>query len=215
MNTPFTTEQFFEVFERYNAGMFPSQILILILGIAGILLIHTRNPIKNKSIGGLLGLLWLWMGLVYHIGYFSSINKAAYVFGGLFILQGLIILYESYIKNRLVFRFKGQFTDYLGYFFILFGLMIYPVISLAIEQSLARTIALGLPCPSTILTFGFLMLTDKKLAGYLLIIPSVWAVIGLSAAINFGVYQDVMMPVAAIFADLLIIRRKKTHHDKG
>ena len=144
MKAPFTTEQFFEVFEKYNLGVFPSQILILILGIAGVLLIHARNPIKHKSIGGLLGLLWLWMGTVYQIGYLSSINKAAYVFGGLFILQGLFILYESYIKNRLGFRFKGQLTDYLGYFFIL---------------------------------FGFLMLSDKKLAKYLLIIPSLWALI--------------------------------------
>jgi hypothetical protein len=148
------------------------------------------------------------MGTVYHIGYFSSVNKGAYVFGGLFILQGLFILYESYIKNRLEFKFKGQLVDYLGYFFILFGLIIYPAISLAFEQSLSRTIALGLPCPSTILTFGFLMLSDKKLARYLLIIPSLWALIGLSAAINFGVYQDFMMIVAAILADVLLIRRK-------
>ncbi len=30
MKTPFITEQFIEVFERYNLGVFPSQILILI-----------------------------------------------------------------------------------------------------------------------------------------------------------------------------------------
>jgi hypothetical protein len=214
MKTPFTTQEFFAVFVRYNEAVFPLQILIFILGIAGLMLIHARNPIKRKSIGILLVFLWLWMGSIYHIGFFSSINKAAYVFGGLFILEGLFICYEAYIRNKLAFRFQGHFANYLGYFFILFGLVIYPAISFALEKSLARTIALGLPCPSTILTFGFLMLADRKLPKYLLIIPSLWAVIGLSAAINFGVYQDFMMIVAAVLADVVLVRRKNIKNNE-
>ena len=86
--------------------------------------------------------------------------------------------------------------------------MVYPAISFTFEKSLARTITLGLPCPSTILTFGFLMLAERNLPKYLLIIPSLWAVIGLSAALNFGVYQDLMMIVAALLANLMLIGRK-------
>ena len=71
-----------------------------------------------------------------------------------------------------------------------------------------NTIALGLPCPSAILTFGFLMLVSNKFPKYLLIIPTLWAVIGLSAAINFGVYQDFMLIVAAIVADFNLLKRK-------
>jgi hypothetical protein len=215
MKTPFTTEQFFQVFEQYNLSIFPAQILILVLGLTALLLLHAKHPIRNKTIGVLLGLLWFWMGAVYHIGFFSSINKAAYAFGGLFILQGLLISYETFARGKLEFRFKGRFMDYLGYFFILYGLIIYPAISVSLEQSLSRTIALGLPCPSTILTFGFLMVTDKKLSKYLLIIPSLWAVIGLGAALNFGVYQDFMMILAAILADILLIRRKKNKNQTG
>jgi hypothetical protein len=210
MNTPFTTEHFFNIFEQYNSSIFPAQILILVLGLTALLLIHARHPIRNKTIGVLLGLLWFWMGAVYHIGFFSSINKAAYAFGGLFILQGLLITYETFARGKLEFRFKGRLIDYLGYFFILYGLIIYPAIGLALEPSLPRIIALGLPCPSTILTFGFLMLTEKKLSKYLLIIPSLWAVIGLGAALSFGVYQDFMMILAAILADILLLSRKKT-----
>ena len=205
---PFTAQEFFSVFERYNEAIFPMQFLILLLGVTGIILIHSRSPIKRKSIAVLLGFLWLWTGSVYHIGFFSAINKAAYVFGGLFILQGLFILYEAYVRNKLTFGFRGHLIDFLGYFFILFGLVVYPAISFAFEKSLARTITLGLPCPSTILTFGFLMLAERNLPKYLLIIPSLWAVIGLSAALNFGVYQDLMMIVAALLANLMLIGRK-------
>ncbi|MCF8230487.1 MAG: DUF6064 family protein [Bacteroidales bacterium] len=56
-----------------------------------------------------------------------------------------------------------------------------------------KVISLGLPCPRTILTFGFLMLALQGFKKYLLIIPSIWTIIGLGAAINFGVLQDFMM----------------------
>jgi hypothetical protein len=208
MKTPFTTEQFFNVFEKYNSTVFPLQLIIIVFGIAALFLLHSGYSFKNKLIGSYLGLLWIWMGLVYHILFFTEINKAAFVFWGIFIFQGILILINTFIKDRLNFTFSLTAEDYIGYFLILFGLIIYPVIAYLAEGSYGRTIALGLPCPSVIFTFGFLLLTNKKLPKYLLIIPTLWAVIGLSAALNFGVYQDFMMLIAAITADIILIKRK-------
>jgi hypothetical protein len=208
MKTPFTTEQFFNVFEKYNSTMFPLQLIIILLGIAGIFLLYSKYSFKDKLIGGYLGVLWLWMGLAYHIGFFAEINKVAFVFGGIFILQGLLILFNTFVKGRLIFDFFPKTKDYLGYFFIIFGLILYPIIGYFMVDSLTKTISLGLPCPTTILTFGFFMLTNNKFPKYLLIIPSLWAIIGLSAAINFGVYQDFMILITAIIADIVLIKRK-------
>lgn len=208
MKTPFTTEQFFNVFEKYNSTLFPSQLIILLLGIAGLFLLHSNNANKNKLIGGFLGVLWLWMGIAYHFVFFTEINKAAFVFGGIFILQGLLILFNTWVKKNLVFTFKMQTKDYLGYFFIVFGLIIYPVIGYILLGSFAKTISLGLPCPTTVLTLGFFMLATSKFPKYLLIIPSLWAIIGLSAAFNFGVYQDLMLLIAALTANIVLLNRR-------
>jgi hypothetical protein len=208
MKPPFSIEQFFKVFEHYNESLFPMQILILIVGLLSVFLLHTKYPAKNRLIGGILAVLWLWTGILYHIAFFSSINSAAFAFGGLFILQGGLILYETFIKKRLDFHFKSRMMDYIGYLFVLFGLIIYPVISYSLEHSLVKTIALGLPCPTTIFTLGIFILTDKKFPIYILIIPSVWALIGLGAAINFGVYQDFIMIIAAVVADIYLIMRR-------
>jgi hypothetical protein len=97
---------------------------------------------------------------------------------------------------------------YFGYFFILYGLIIYPVVGYLIEQNLSQTISIGLPCPTIILTFGFFLLCDKKFSKYLLIIPSLWAVIGISAVLKLGIYQDSMMLIAAIIADVWLLTRK-------
>lgn len=211
MKTPFTIEQFFGIFEQYNSTFFPIQIMILVLGILSIGLLHSQGSRKHLLLGGLLGFLWLWVGIAYHLAFFASINSAAYVFGGAFILEGLFFLYETFSRKRLEFAFEKSVKDYLGYFFVLFGVIIYPVISFFLEGYPARTISLGLPCPTTIFTFGLLMLTYQKLPKYLLIIPSLWAIVGTGAAVNFGVYQDYMMIVAAVTASVFLLRRKRVH----
>jgi hypothetical protein len=208
METPFTTEQFFGVFERYNSSIFPIQWIIIVLGIVAVFLIHSRKNIKNNLIAGFLGFLWLWTAIVYHLSFFTAINKAAYFFGGIFIIQGVFFIVELF-RKKLEFSFTGRVREYLGYFFILFGLIIYPIISYFLEVSFVKTISLGLPCPTTILTFGFLMITTNKLSKYLLIIPTIWAIIGTGAAVNFGVYQDYVMLIAAVVADIYLIKRKK------
>jgi hypothetical protein len=208
MKTPFTTEQFFNVFEKYNIGVFPIQILFILAGMLALFILHSNYSFKNKFIGCFLGFLWLWIGLIYHIKFFTSINKPAFVFGAIFIVQGLLLLIITFSK-KLDFVFIKSTKHYIAYFFIAFGLIIYPVIGFLAEGSIYRTISLGLPCPSTIFTFGFLMLANNKFPKYLLIIPSLWAIIGLSAAINFGVYQDFMILIAAITADFSLIKSKK------
>lgn len=206
---PFTTEQFFSVFEKYNSTVFPSQWIIILLGIFALFLIHSNHSSKNKLIGSFLGLLWIWTGIVYHIIFFTAINKLAFIFGGFFILQGLLILITTFLKDKLSFRFSSQTKNYFGYFFILFGLIIYPFISYFAQGSFTGTISLGLPCPSTIFTFGFFMMADNKFSKYLLIIPSLWAIVGVGAALQFGVYQDFMMLITAIIAGIIIFKTKK------
>ena len=208
MKTPFTTEQFFEVFQNYNTEIYPLQLIIIVLGIAAIFLIHSKKNIGSKIICGFLGFLWLWIGIIYHLSFFTEINKAAFGFGGLFILQGIFFLIELF-RDKLHFSFNPTASNYIGYFFILFGLIIYPVISYLSAQSFSETISLGLPCPTTIYTFGFLMLANKKMSKYLLIIPSIWAVIGTGAAVNFGIYQDYFMLLSAIIANVYLLKRKK------
>lgn len=206
MKIPFTTDQFFQVIEKYNAGIFPAQILITLLTAAAFLLIFSNKSYKNFLIGSFLGTLWIWIGWVYHLSYFTAINPAAHGFGWIFIIQGILTLLETF-RNRLLFDFKLNITNYTGIFLILFGMVIYPLISYLDDGSWIRTISMGLPCPSTILTFGFFLLTMAKFPKYLLIIPSLWSLLGVSAAMNFGVYQDFMLMISAFIADFILVRR--------
>jgi len=209
MKTPFTTEQFFSVFETYNSNVFPAQIIILLLGLFILYITLFSRFEKNTLIGSMLGLFWIWMGAVYHIIFFSSINPPAFVFGTLFILQGIFFLVETLIRKKLVFSYLRGTRGYLAVILILFGLIVYPLISYFLGGAISKTISFGLPCPTTIATFGFLMLASKKISKYLLIIPSLWAIIGTTAALQFGVYQDFLLIISAIIANIYILQNQK------
>ena len=215
MKTPVTTDQFFAVFEKYNHAIFPVQIILFLLSIVALIAIGSNIRQKDKFVAGILGVLWLWIGICYHIAFFSGISNVAFGYGALFILQGLFLLWEGIILYNLKFEFKNSIQDYVGYFFILYGLIIYPFVSYLSEPNLFRTISVGFPSPTIILTLGFLLLCDKKFSKYLLIIPSLWAVIGISAVIKPGVYQDSIMLITAIIADVLILRSKKPPDEKA
>src|SRR5688572_31790059 len=101
MKTPFTVEQFFQVFRNYNQAVFPMQIIIYLISVIAIYLAFRPTSKSDKIISGILALLWLWMGIVYHLVFFTAINKAAYLFGAVFILQGILFLTFGVFQHKL------------------------------------------------------------------------------------------------------------------
>lgn len=103
LGIPFTTKQFFQVFEKSNQTIFPMQFALILVATASVALAVSRKPFANQTISGLLGFLWLWAGVVYHLTFFTEISPPAYLFGALFVFQGLLFLYEGVVKNSLSF----------------------------------------------------------------------------------------------------------------
>jgi hypothetical protein len=88
---PFDVAQFFAVFARYNAAVWPTQIVLTALAVAAILLALRSRGWSDRAVGAVLGFFWIWMGAVYHWGFFRAINPAAALFGGLFVLEGIAL----------------------------------------------------------------------------------------------------------------------------
>jgi len=210
MQLPFTTEEFLNIFKSYNQSVFPLQILFIIAALFCIYILFKNYKYKNKIINGLLSFLWLWIGIVYQLLFFSSINKGAYFFGIIFIIQGLLFLYYGVFKEELQFKFKKSFLNYLGLFFFLYALIIYPVLGHNLGHQYPYSPTFGLPCPTTIFTFGMLLFINKKIKVALIILPLIWSVIGFMAALNLFIYEDFGLLVAGLLGfTLLIIKNKK------
>ena len=126
MRLPFTPEEFMQIFRDYNTAVFPMQIIFYLLAITVLYYLVRKNQQSDKAISIILSFFWLWMGIVYHIIYFTTINKAAYIFGTGFIIQGLIFLWIGIYQKTLNFSFQKNFRGIIGLVLIVFALLIYP-----------------------------------------------------------------------------------------
>ena len=195
---PFTNEQFLEVFAAYNRAVFPMQLVLVSAALVAIFLSIRPNKISGKAVTTILAFFWLWMGVVYHLLFFSSINRGAIFFGLFFILQSLILFYTGVLKDKLSFGFHYGWKGMVGALLILFALVIYPLLGLLFGHIYPQSPTFGLPCPTTIFTFGLLLWSDKKVPWYVLPIPLFWSLIGFSAAFTLGILEDIGLPIAGI-----------------
>ena len=205
MRVPFTVEQFLEVFRRYNEAVWPAQWILTALGVTVVVLALGRAPHAGRTISGVLALLWLWMGAVYHLVFFRPINPAATAFGALFLVEAALLAWLGVWRGALDFRVRRDATGLTGALLVLYALVLYPTIGHALGHRYPAAPTFGLPCPTTILTFGLLLWTVPPVPRRLLLIPALWALIGTAAAVELGIGEDFGLPVAAIVATVAIV----------
>jgi hypothetical protein len=210
MSLPFSGEQFFSVFEKYNLSVWPMQVVLVLMAILAVILSIRKTDPSDKIIGMILGFLWLWIGIVYHLACFTTINKAAYLFGALYIIQGLIFILVGGLKSELSFKFQSKSYGIVGSLFILYALIIYPAVGYVLGHVYPQSPTFGLPCPTTIFTFGLLLWTEKAVPKYFLIIPLVWSIIGFGAALSLGVIEDYGLLIAGVLGSNLIMSRDRS-----
>lgn len=205
MNLPFSLTDFLNVFKDYNQSVFPLQVVFYFIAFLCVYILFTGIKNLNRKVSIVLSFFWLWMGIVYHIIFFSEINKAAYIFGGLFILQGLMFAGCGLIRKKLSFEYTKSAAKNAGIVLIAYALIIYPVLGTLLGHAYPYSPTFGLPCPTTIFTFGILLFANKKMPMHLLIIPLLWSVVGFTAALNLTIYEDIGLLVAGLTAFVLLM----------
>ena len=206
MNMPFTVKQFFDVFGTYNTAIWPAQVLAYLLGMVALAIAIRETRRSGKIVSGILALFWVWMGVFYHIIYFSEINSAAWIFGIFYLVQGMLFLLIGSISGRLSFRFSLQPLPIIGGCFIVYAIAVYPLLGIASGHAYPRAPVFGVaPCPTTIFTFGLLLWATKPVPAYLLVIPLLWSIVGMGAAVKLQVLQDYGLVVAGVIGTILIL----------
>ncbi len=207
MQLPFTADQFFDVFRRYNEAVWPMQWLLLILGMAAIIATAIGAPRFRRVPAFVLAFLWLWMAVVYHWVFFQKINPAAALFGLLFLIQALILLWSSRSRTGGIAT-TGVGATLAGAVMMLYALVIYPALGFVAGHRYPAAPTFGLPCPTTIFTLGLILFTRQQWSPVVLVVPALWAVVATSAALQLGMTEDLALPIAALTAIALWPRRK-------
>lgn len=205
MRLPFTVEEFFGVFVRYNEAVWPSQLALVLLALLAVVLALRGGASRSRIVAGVLALLWLWMGVVYHLAFFRAINPAALAFGVAFIVQAALFLWYGVRRERLVFRVRTDPRGVAGALLVAYAIVGYPLLGAAWGHVYPAAPTFGLPCPTTIFTLGLLLWAAPPVPWAVLAIPLAWAVVGTSAAARLGVREDFGLAVAALVVVALTV----------
>lgn len=200
MPLPFTPEQFFAVFTRYNDAVWPLQVLFIVMALAAIALLWTRQPAGQRVIFAILALFWTWMALGYHVAFFTAINPAAWGFAVLFLVQAGLLAWYGVISPRIRLRPALNANTVLGGVLLLFALVVYPWLSVRLGHPYPAMPTFGLPCPTTIFTLGLLLMATPPLPKAVFVIPLLWAAIASVAAFQLDVLQDLGLLAAGLLA---------------
>ncbi len=196
MTLPFTHEQFLEVFGAYNRALWPAALLLWLLSVGALVATLLRGAAASRYCVALLSVHWAWAGVAYHLVMFRSINPAATLFGALFVLESALLAWRGW-SGRLQLAAPSSAWGRVGVAVIAYGLL-YPVLGLLLGLSYPRYPSFGVPCPTTIVTVGFLLLGSRHEARWLGVIPLAWSVVGGSAAIAMSVRADFGLMVAGV-----------------
>ena len=198
MDLPFTTEQFFAVFARYNESVWPMQLVLSAAAALGFVLVFSTAEWASRASAALLALLWLWMAVAYHFAFFSVINPAAWLFGAAFLLGGLAFGWLGVAKAKLRFEPAGGARGIAGAALIVFALVLYPAIGYVLGHRYPSVATFGLPCPTTIYTLGLLLFAARPLPRWVLVVPLLWTGVGSLAAFQLAVVEDLALLAAGI-----------------
>lgn len=202
---PFSSDQFFGVFEAYNAAFWPAQAVLLIAAL--LIAIAGLRRRYGRVIAAFLAALWLWSGLAYHLAHFATINPAARLFAGLFVGQAVVFGWWGLPRGRIQFGERGGLRFWTGVALLSYALVVYPLIGIATGHAFMNGPTFGAPCPVVIYTFGILLLL-RGVPVVVLIAPVLWAVIGSSAVLLLGVAQDAGLAVSALLAIGFTVRER-------
>lgn len=207
---PFTAEEFLAVFRHYNTSVWPTQIALIALAVACVILLVRARAHASRLIAAGLALLWCWMAVAYHFAFFASINRAAIVFGSLFLCEALLLFWYGVRTERLHFSLTHDVYGLAGIVTIVFALVGYPLLGLALGRRYPEAPTFGLPCPTTIFTLGFLLLARPPAPRRILVIPFLWSLLGTMAATRLGVKEDYSLFAAGLITVGLALWRDRS-----
>lgn len=195
----FSPEVFFSLFEQYNRAIAPAPVAAYGLGLAVVFLCLMPVPNGGRIVAAILGALWAWNGIAYHLMHFAEINFMAPVFAAFFLAQGLLFAWTGAFKGKIAFSFRPDSVGWIGLGLAVFAMAVYPLLGWLANHGWPRAAMFGVaPCPTTIFTMGLLLMIEGRTPLHLVAIPVLWSLVGGTAVWLLAVPEDLALPLAGL-----------------
>jgi Family of unknown function (DUF6064) len=128
-----------------------------------------------------------------------------------FLLQGAMLLWFGAIRRELTFKAGLDLYGSVALALVAYAAVLYPMFSYLDGHFFPASPAFGLgtvPCPTTIFTFGLLLWTSGRVPKAVLVVPTLWALMGgISAPLNYGILEDVGLLLSGVLGTGLLLWR--------
>ena len=206
----FSPEAFFSVFEQYNRAIGPAPVVAYALGLAVLALVFRPVPGAGRIVAAILGIMWAWNGVAYHLMHFAQINFMAPIFAAFFVVQGLLFAWTGVVRGKIAFRFRPDPVGWTGLGLAVFALAVYPLLGALAGHGWPRAAMFGVsPCPTTIFTLGLLLTIEGRTPLHLVAIPVLWSLVAGTAVWLLDVPEDLALPLAGLVALGLVFRKNR------
>ena len=197
---PYTAEVLFALHARYLGELWPAAVALCALTLAVLCIAWRGRPGGGRLAGGLLALGWLWVGAVFHLHYFAAVNFAAPLYAGLFILQGLLLVWYGPVRGRLAMRRGTDGPGWIGTIVVLLAILGYPLLDVVSGYPIEWPRLVGLAAgPTALYTLGLLLHTTGRTPLPLLAVPTTWSLVAGFSGWVLGLPADLgLAPLAAI-----------------
>ena len=212
----FSPETYYRLFELYNMGLWPAQILPLAAGVS-IAVLMVRGPCwRGRVIAALLALVWFFVAWAYFIDRYATINLAASYFALSFVVQAALLAVVGLIRAHITFDGVKSPTGRAGIGLFLFALVFHPLVGPLVGRELSGVELFGLaPDPTVVGTLGVLLAADRIRLG-LFIIPVLWCAVTGTTLWIMNSPEALLMPLVGLSTFILAARnRLKRRHKRG
>jgi hypothetical protein len=214
VSLPFSAASFFDVFVAYNAAIWPVQIIAYGLGLSVVGAIVAAARLAPRFVPAALAVMWAMNAVGYHALYFATINPAADAFAALFMLQAALFAFCACADSSgIVFRLARDMRSVAALAATIYSMFVYSVLGIWAGRDLMAGPIFGVaPCPTVVFTLGVLMIGQGRAIVFLSIVPVLWALVGLAAALQLDMREDLALPIAAAFLLAKIARDGAKKH---
>lgn len=210
----FSPEIYQRLLVRYNETIFPLHVLMLGLGALLFRLMLRDKGVNQRLAAAILGIGWLWSGLIFQLTYFDSINWLAGYLGFAYVILGMLQFLWGYISPSDVRVQIRGWPAIIGLAFVGFAVFLQPFLVLLEGAEFSSVLIFGAhPGPTIIATLGMMIAMATR--WYLIIIPALFlfAIHGLTMSAlgsPLAVIYGVIGGLALICFALLLTLKPKT-----
>ena len=205
----FSPRTYYRMFELYHVEIWPIHVVVLASLVVAAALLRSEERWSGRVIAGLLAGWWLWVAVAFHLERYATINWAARYFAALFVIQGLLLLWQGVVRTRLRFELSNQRTAYAAVGLLLVAFVLEPIAGLLAGRTWRQVEIFGVtPDPTAIATLAFLALSTPRANRALVVVPVVWCAIGGATLWALGSPEAWVVLLAGLAGLVLAMRRE-------